>query len=327
MASIRGDLNIDAFRWRNLSPDLKIVYFWLGLATAGIFLPGLTTGPFRIIVALPVVLFIPGYCLIAALFPTGRDIDGIERFALSMGLSIIVVSLIGLALNFTPWGIQLTPVVISLVIFTVILVQIAQYRRFSEPEEKRFRVSFSDSLREAKKIFPDQKGTPLTLAINALIVVMLIAATGMTVYVIAVPKAEEGFTDFYIIGENGKAADYPKDLAGGFAAPVIIGIQNHEYRDVTYTVEIWLTTMTFNASTNATDAGRMEILDRFSVNLLPNETYQAHHSFTPAGADFNQVTFLLFKDAIPPDLLTGNERISSSYRKLHLWVTVKPPSE
>jgi len=30
--------------------------------------------------------------------------DGIERVALSFGLSIAIVPLIGLVLNFTPWG-------------------------------------------------------------------------------------------------------------------------------------------------------------------------------------------------------------------------------
>jgi len=33
-----------------------------------------------------------------------EGIDGIERVALSFGLSIAIVPLIGLVLNFTPWG-------------------------------------------------------------------------------------------------------------------------------------------------------------------------------------------------------------------------------
>jgi len=35
---------------------------------------------------------------------TVEGIDGIERVALSFGLSIAIVPLIGLVLNFTPWG-------------------------------------------------------------------------------------------------------------------------------------------------------------------------------------------------------------------------------
>jgi uncharacterized membrane protein len=51
-------------------------------------------GTIRIILGLPFILFIPGYILIFALFPTKKTdqgIDIIERVALSFGLSIAVV--------------------------------------------------------------------------------------------------------------------------------------------------------------------------------------------------------------------------------------------
>ena len=57
----------------------------------------------RIPLGLVMVLFVPGYSLIAALFPRKNDLDGIERVALSFGLSIAVVPLIGLA-STTPPG-------------------------------------------------------------------------------------------------------------------------------------------------------------------------------------------------------------------------------
>jgi len=65
------------------------------------------------------VLFLPGYVTVEALFPKGRDLDGIERFALSVGLNLALVPLVGLLLNYTPWGIRLTPIVISLTILTL----------------------------------------------------------------------------------------------------------------------------------------------------------------------------------------------------------------
>jgi len=54
----------------------------------------------RIILGLPFMLFFPGYTLIAALFPKRNALDSIERVALSFGLSIAVVSLVGLILNY-----------------------------------------------------------------------------------------------------------------------------------------------------------------------------------------------------------------------------------
>jgi uncharacterized membrane protein len=82
------------------------------------------------------VLFIPGYVTVEALFPKGRDLDGIERFALSVGLSLALVPLIGLLLNYTPWGIRLDPIVISLTILTVALTGVALGRRFRMSVER-----------------------------------------------------------------------------------------------------------------------------------------------------------------------------------------------
>jgi hypothetical protein len=65
------------------------------------------------------ILFLPGYVTVEALFPKGRDLNSIERFALSIGLSLALVPLVGLLLNYTPWGIRLTPIVVSLTIFTL----------------------------------------------------------------------------------------------------------------------------------------------------------------------------------------------------------------
>jgi hypothetical protein len=76
------------------------------------------------------VLFVPGYVAVEALFPKGRELDSIERFALSVGLSLALVPLVGLVLNYTPWGIRLTPIMTSLIILTIGLAAIAFARRY-----------------------------------------------------------------------------------------------------------------------------------------------------------------------------------------------------
>ena len=64
----------------------------------------------RIILGIPFLLLFPGYALAAALSTKGRGMDAVERVALSFGLSIAVVPLIGLILKYTPWGIRLEAV-------------------------------------------------------------------------------------------------------------------------------------------------------------------------------------------------------------------------
>jgi uncharacterized membrane protein len=72
------------------------------------------------------VLYLPGYAFIKALFPTKvpiplgtEGLDNIERIALSAGMSIALVSITGLFLNYTPWGIRTTPVTLSLLALTI----------------------------------------------------------------------------------------------------------------------------------------------------------------------------------------------------------------
>jgi len=76
------------------------------------------------------VLYLPGYTLIQLLFPRGSELDGLERFALSIGLSLAVVPLIGLLLNYSPWGIRLAPITASLGAFTIILAIAAGTREY-----------------------------------------------------------------------------------------------------------------------------------------------------------------------------------------------------
>ena len=80
--------------------------------------------------------------LIAALFPKQGDLDGVERLALSFGLSIAVTPLIGLVLNYTSYGIRLDPILLSLSSLTVLLVVVAYLRRRLTASESRFRVDF-----------------------------------------------------------------------------------------------------------------------------------------------------------------------------------------
>jgi uncharacterized membrane protein len=57
------------------------------------------------IVALPLVLVLPGYALTSALFP-GREFGIHERLIFSLALSLVLVIMGGLLLNLTPWGLR-----------------------------------------------------------------------------------------------------------------------------------------------------------------------------------------------------------------------------
>jgi uncharacterized membrane protein len=131
--------------------DLALVILWTLVCIPFVLVPPLNETPVRILLGLPLVLFLPGYALIALLFPRKGDLDGIERVALSFGLSIAVVPLTGLALNYTPFGIRLSPVLFSLSVLTVALAIGAVLRRAKLPMEDRFVVEFSAAYRALRE--------------------------------------------------------------------------------------------------------------------------------------------------------------------------------
>ncbi|XES77654.1 MAG: DUF1616 domain-containing protein [Candidatus Bathyarchaeia archaeon] len=76
------------------------------------------------------VLFLPGAMLVTALYPKSEDMDGLVRFALAIGLSLAIAPLVGLALNYTPWGITLPPITVVLAVLIEGLGFAALVRRF-----------------------------------------------------------------------------------------------------------------------------------------------------------------------------------------------------
>src|SRR3990172_7347205 len=99
----------------------------------------------RSLFGLTFVLFFPGYALVAALFPRGGEPHLFERAALSFGLSLAIVSLIGLALNYSPWGIRLWPLIASLGVFAGLCASVAAFRRLRLPAGESLRIALPTS--------------------------------------------------------------------------------------------------------------------------------------------------------------------------------------
>ena len=135
---MKPDENKMQFMLKSFPKDLTLVILLTLSCIPFVLIPPLNETPVRIVLGLLLVLFLPGYSLIAALFPGKDDLDGIERIALSFGLSIAVVPLLGLVLNYTPFGIRLVPILIVLSIFTISLAIIAYMMRCGLSEADRF---------------------------------------------------------------------------------------------------------------------------------------------------------------------------------------------
>lgn len=131
---------LGSYAWSPLS-----LWFWsaAGAVVLSLLLVSVTSGLFlylRYVFGGALILYLPGYALIEALYPKRVDLrvgslqvkgelDELTRFALSIGLSLAIVPLDGLALNYTPWGIRLIPVAVSLAGITLALLVLALTRK------------------------------------------------------------------------------------------------------------------------------------------------------------------------------------------------------
>jgi uncharacterized membrane protein len=250
----------------------------------------------RIVLGLPLVLFFPGYTLISALFPRRASLDRLEKIALSFGISIAIVPLIGLILNYTPWGIQLYPILISMAIFILCLSLVAWLRQVRMPEAEK--PAMTISLRPLSRIGQTRTDRALSVVLG----IVILAAIATLVFVVTQPRIGEKFTEFYILGQNGKADNYPTQLNLGDSGNVIVGIINREQQTMDYRVEIKI------------DGVSQAMLG--PITLTNDSKSEMKVTFTPNKVGDNQeVEFLLYKN--------GQDQFSE---ELHLWANVSNPS-
>jgi len=251
----------------------------------------------RIILGVPLVLFIPGYTLLSALFPRRGSLNGIERTAFSFGLSIAITILIGVILNYTPWGISLYPILTSITLFIIVTSSLAWYRRWRLSPAERPSVTVNISLAQWGKM------GSLNKMLSVSLVVAIVVALVSLGYVITRPRESERFTEFYILGVDGKAENYPQQVMRGETVELIIGIVNHEQEVTSYRIDIEI------------DDG--EVGQIRTDALARGEKWEEIVSFIPQNSGENRkVGFWLYKDG---------ETTPYFKDPLHLYLDVNEP--
>ncbi len=213
--------------------DNKKVLFVLIIITL-LALPGVAFGPavIRVVLVFPLILFLPGYALLSALFPKHSKLCGLERVVLSFGLSIAIVPLIGLILNYTPLGITLLPILISTTILILVSSAVALYRQRKLPAGECFSVTINIRPTNWQRMGKWDK------ILSASLVLATLSLAGYLIYFTATPNQGERFTEFYILNAEGKAENYPRQVVLGESVELTVGIVNREYVDTSYRVTI-----------------------------------------------------------------------------------------
>jgi uncharacterized membrane protein len=288
-------------------------------------------------VGLVAVLFAPGYALVGVLFPrqgpeeeegfdygwfdetqgsSGGTLTPVERLVLAVGLSVCVLPLLLLGLNFTPEPISQTNVLRLVGGTTVLLALVAAGRRWRVPASERFSPSeFLASARAAGAAWSGTGSRTLPQVLLAGAVVLSVAGIGVAVMHPTQGQPEQ-FTELSVLqtapdSDGDTDGEYPTDPS---ETPLHVEIANREGERTTYVVVSKLQRV------EATDGGYSVVaeteLERFQVTVGAGETRRINHGFEPGTAgDRRRVVYLLYEGEAPPD-----PAVENAYRSVHVWL-------
>lgn len=316
-----------------LPVDLSLLVLLLGITIAAVSLPVVRTTPLRAIVSIPFLLFAPGYAFVSAVFPEApesdretnmiprRPLTNLERLVFSLGSSVAIVPLVGFTLNFTPWGLRLGPMLVTLALFTVVCVSVAAKRRSDLPPERRFVLPVSEWYRVIRNDFLSRETRTDKVLNVALAVVVLFAATSVGYALVA--QQDEQYSELYLLTgstDDSLSADgYPQELTATESRALTVGIGNHEGKQTTYTVVTKLQRVRDEGDEIA--VVEEERLDEFEVTLEAGEsTHQIRVLEPQLVGDRLRLLFLLYRGDPPAE-----PRTETAYRRTHLWVNVSAP--
>jgi len=277
---------------------LAIAVTFAGLAFVAV--PQLSGTEVRTGLEAAILLFAPGYSLAALIYPRKVDLTSFERIALSFGLSIAVVPLIGFGLVYSPWGLSEQSVTLSIFPFILATTLIAYVRRHALPPQARFSVQV-ETIPSLVRLQPRIEGKA-HLGLAILVTVSVLFSAAAVVYSLTTPQPQENYTELYLLGPGGTMGGYPTNFTLGQSKPVIVCIANHENQDTNYTLVVQLNdtlqTSTLYAARQAVANGQTS---EKTLSLKPD--------FTGRNMRLN---FLLYRDDVT----------STPYRETYLFVNV-----
>ncbi|NHN49857.1 DUF1616 domain-containing protein [Halostella sp. JP-L12] len=293
-------------------------------------------GPLQVLFGLPLLLFVPGYALTTVLFPSrpsksdntplydaspfSGGINVAERLAYSLGGTIVLVSTIAIALNFTPVGIEPVPLVAIVGVLSAVLLLVGAVRRGQIDRHRRYELPVGPAVASVlsgdfvRKPGREQLWT--VMAVGALLVVL---ATGA--YAVAEAPQEDPHTELYLLSENESgelvATNYTTEVGGDGELPLTVGVSNHEGEPVEYTAVVETQRVDFsdgNASVLET-----EELQRFQASVGQNESTRERLTLEPemTGDDI-RVAVLLYKGEPPED-----PSMENAYRTVYLEISTE----
>jgi uncharacterized membrane protein len=307
-----------------------------GLGLLAIALALLRLDPLRALFGWPLPLLLPGYAILAWLYPArrsperlGRAMHCWERLGLGVVFSVGCTALVGIGLNFTPAGITLATMAYGLGLVTLLFLVLAVDARLRLPVEDRPHFTWGPA--------PDP-ARPVGRTSPAMAALLAISFAGMLVVLVLLfpyKARQDAYTSLYLLGDGAKAICLPDTYTpqgqpgAGFSVHVpnyidcplqasgrvTVGAVNHEGKVVTYFVKVFWSTPTPDPKDSPSAAN----VESFSSQVGPvappgskltfERQYEHEVTLTPPPLPgLNRLNVHLYKDfgkgvAEQPDML------------------------
>jgi uncharacterized membrane protein len=290
--------------------------------------------PWRLVLGWTLPVFLPGYALMAAVYPAARTGPGVrglgawERAGLSVVASVAVTAVLGIAFDFTPLGITLGTMAFGLALATFLFLVLAVGARLKVPAADRPHFAWG---------FAPDPGRPAGRTSPAMATLLAVSFAGMLVVLVLLfpfKASVDGYTNLYVLGDGGKAVCLPDTYTppgqpgAGFSGHppatarcppptghVTVGIVNHEARVATYHLRVFWSMPTADPKSSQSAGG----VDSSDVQLGPvgppgeklvfEREYERNVTLTPPPlAGLNRLNVQVYRDfgqgvAAEPDLL------------------------
>lgn len=314
--------------------DLVVVLAVTALAAAVVVLD--VGGWIRAFLVVPLVIFAPGWALLAALYPeapaeesrafdadrsglTDPDsekagIDGVERLAFAALASVVIVPLVGVAVHLSPMAITATPVLVGVVGVTVALTFVGFMRRTLLPVDQRYephvlapvtRLPFRETRRGIGA------GSSRTTAFNVALALAVLLFGASIGYAAVNPPQTEPFTELSVDTGNVTAdteSMYPAQYTAGETRTLSLLLSNHEHDPVDYEVVVALQRVEGEDGQQVVDQRR---IDERTISLDHDDTRYFDVDVSPSTTgDDLRVVVLAYKDEVPSDPTVENARQS-----------------
>lgn len=261
----------------------------------------------RVVVAVPLLLFVPGYLLVLSLLPRATAISALERLGLSLASSAALVGLASLFLSLSPVRFSALTLAAALGLLIVLLIASAdRQRRAAALDGDEAFVPFALIERQRSR----KTSSPWSPA-RLFLVAAFLLSLGAAGLVAVVPPLQEHYTELL--------AHDTTEPSSGVNQNLTIEVRNHEGTLITYTIENYLMNQSLDPTTNRTMTQGMSLLNRSVVTVEDRLSANVTLSVPPNGtAGANRLGVLLFRGEVSLPDGVDEGRLREGYRNLSI---------